>query len=322
MINLAELDNTTLKQYILSSFPPPDKGGNEYQQWVDDRILNGTSPLTVYNYAQTVVDFLKFTKKPVSLITEADVKSYARHLLTEGKAPYTIQMYLIRVGVFLRAYNKDINVYKYAPRRDPTTPEVLTPEEVESFINAIDESVVDDDEPSVELAVMRFKALFTLLVDTGLRVSEACNLVKKDIDFAERLITVRKGKRGKTRRVPVSTSTLKLIERYWGKRTDNMPVAFEYKGGKLNRMVVWRITKKVAKKAGINHATYTHKESIHPHLFRHTFATLELKRLIHEGKGRMDALLIIKEVLGHSDIKTTFIYLTLLGEDIRDMMGR
>ena len=322
MMKLEELDNISLQNHVLKSFPPPSVASGEYNKWIEDMIFHGTSPKTVYNYGQTVSGFLKFAKKPVSSISESDIKSYARHLLTEGKSPYTIQMYLVRVGIFLKHNNIDINVYKYAPSKSTDIPEYLTREEVDSFINAIDKDVIDDDEEDAKVAILRYKSLFTLLADTGVRATEACDLMKKDINFKERLLIVRKGKRKKTRMVPVSTSTLDLLTKYWESRTDKNPKAFEYKGGDLNRMVMWRLTKKIAKKAGLDHATSTHKESIHPHMFRHTFATLELKRLIHEGNGRMDAVLIIKEALGHSDIKTTLIYLTLVGEDIRDMMGR
>ena len=321
-MKLAEMDNITLQSHVMETFKPPDFASNEFTNWIEQLILNNSSPNTVYAYAQTVSEFLKFAKKPVSQMSESDVAHYARHLLSEGKSVYTIQEYLIRVGVFLKAMGKPINVYKYAPKKETEIPQYLTKEEVKKFLNAINESILDDDEPDPQLGVMRFKTLFTLLVDTGLRASEACNLVKKDIDFNERLITVRKSKRKKTRNVPVSQSTLDMLVDYWGKRTDKLSYAFEYKGRKLDRMIIWRYTKKIAKEAGIDHETRTHGKEIYPHMFRHTFATLELKRLIREGNGRMDALLIIKEALGHADIKTTLIYLTLLGEDIRDMMGR
>ena len=117
-------------------------------------------------------------------------------------------------------------------------------------------------------------------------------------------------------------NTLGELSTYWSERDDNLPFAFEYKGRKLDRMVVWRVARKIAHKAGIDVQTRIHGANIHPHMFRHTFATVELKKLIREGKGRMDALLVIKEAMGHKDIRTTMIYLTLLGEDIRDIMGR
>jgi len=321
----AELSPLDIAEQVISTFPPPgepEENDDAYVDWIQIMAEKGQSPNTIYVYAQTVSDFLRFVKKPISQINEVDIRAYSRHLQEQGKAPYTVQNYLTRVGIFLKAMGNPINVYRFAPKGKFRVPEYLTPEEVKKFIDAIDESILDGDEPDPELAVMRFKALFTLLPDTGLRVSEACNLRKVDIDFGERLITVVKGKRDKYRKVPVSKSTLELIQKYWGMRKDKLPFAFEYKGRKLDRMSVWRFTREIAHKAGIDKVTRTHGENIHPHIFRHTFATVELKRLISSGKNRMDAILVIKEALGHTDIRTTMIYLTLLGEDIRDIMGR
>lgn len=320
--DLTDMNPDEFRSHVYSTFEPPAFAEGEFKEWVDDMVIHGTSYNTAYLYAETTSDFLKFIKKDPRTVTDADIKAYAQYLQSQGKAAYTVQNYLVRLGSFLKWLGVNVNIYRYAPRVDAKIPEYLTLEEVDKFLNAIDVDVVDDDEEDPELAVMRFKTLFALLADTGLRASEACNLTKIDVDFNERLIIVRRGKRRKYRQVPATQRVLSLLRKYWAMRKDNAPFVFEYKGKKLDRMVIWRMTKKIAKKAGIDVRTRTHGPSIYPHIFRHTFATNELKRLIKSGKGRMDALLIIKETLGHADIKTTLIYLTLLGEDIRDMMGR
>lgn len=320
--SLQDIPSEELREHLLDKYTVPEIVRKQYEEWLADMFLNNKSHNTIHHYAQVISDFLNYVSKPVKEITEADIRSYRTYLQSKGKSPTTIQNYLICVNSFLKHHDVIVRVYKYAPQTKMHKPECLTPEEIKKFIAAIDESVLDADEPDPELGVLRFKTLFTLLPDTGLRVSEACNLTKGDIDFRERLVVVRRGKGDKYREVPISMSTLDLLEKYWRRRKDKLPYAFEYKGRKLDRMVVWRMTKKIAHKAGIDVSTRTHGKNIYPHIFRHTFATSELKRLIHEGKGRMDALLVIKQVLGHARIETTMIYLTLLGEDIRDMMGR
>jgi len=320
--DLNEMDPIVFRDHILETFKPPDGVSDIFAQWLDDMISRRMSFNSIYTYAQTVSDFLRRVGKHPTQVSESDIKAYSQYLTNAGKSPGTVLVSLIRIGSFLKYFDVKVNVYRYAPKKDKEVPEYLTKEELDRFLNAIDEDVVDDDEPNPHRAVLRFKALFTLLADTGLRATEACNLKKIDIDFRERLLTVRKGKGRKTRTVPVTIRALNMLNEYWKTRDDKLPYVFEYKGRKLDRMVIWRFTKKIAHKAGIDVQTRTHGPSIYPHMFRHTFATLELKRLIREGSGRMDALLIIKEALGHADITTTMIYLTLLGEDIRDMMGR
>ncbi len=319
---MSELDNKTFVDMLINSEKLPRNGRDYYQSWIKDMSFKGASKQTMYVYSQTIKEFLDFVKKSPKTVTESDIMSYVEYLSSKGYSAGTILNYLIRVGVFLKYVGNKIDIYKFSPKTQYRVPEYLTEEEIQSLIDAVDTDILDFDEPDQELAIVRFKTLFSLLRDTGLRVSEACNLLKSDIDANERLLVVRRGKRGKFRTVPISMNVIKMLEKYWDMRADKLPYVFEYKGKKLDRLVVWRITKKAAHKAGIDKKTRTHGESIHPHLFRHSFATLELKRLIKSGKARMDAVLIVKEALGHSDINTTLIYLTLLGEDIRDMLGR
>ena len=322
-MRIIDMPPSDLKSHIVDSFKPPDFIASEFDTWLEKMIAKEQSPHTMYAYSKTIVDFFNYIKKAPSDIGEQDIAAYSKYLREQGKSRSTIQAYLVRVGIFLKQIGNPIYVYGYIPSPKFTVPEYLTMEEVRKFVRAIDESVLYSWEKGLRFAVPRLKTLFTLLPDTGLRITEACNLTKEDIDFDERLIMVRFGKRGKFRQVPVSRDTLKMVQAYWEVREDNLPFAFEYRGDrKMDRVTAWKYTNRIAKKAGINIKTRTHGPNIHPHLFRHTFATENLKKLLKEGKGRMDALLILKEAMGHNDIRTTMRYLTIVGEDIRDMMGR
>jgi integrase/recombinase XerD len=108
------------------------------------------------------------------------------------------------------------------------------------------------------------------------------------------------GKRNKERFVPIGTSALRYIEKYLDSVRDDLLkdkksgiLFLNNRGGKLSRMGFWKILKKYLLMANL-------PADIHPHTFRHSFAT-------HLLEGGAD-LRVVQEMLGHADISTTQIY--------------
>lgn len=169
-------------------------------------------------------------------------------------------------------------------------PEVLTIEEIDSIVSAIDLSM-----PMGQ----RDKAIIETLYGCGLRVSELVNLQISNLYMDKMFVSVI-GKGSKQRLVPISSTACKAI-RLWlldRDRMDVKPEAEDYiflnqRGGKLTRVAIFNIVKQLAKLAGI-------EKNISPHTFRHSFATHLL-----EGGANLRA---IQEMLGHESILTTQIY--------------
>ena len=134
----------------------------------------------------------------------------------------------------------------------------------------------------------------------GIRVSELITLKISDLFLDEEMIRVF-GKGSKERFVPIGSSAIKWVEGYLKnsrplleKKAKSQHVLFlNNRGTKLSRMGVWKIVDKYAKLAKI-------KKEVHPHTFRHSFAT-------HLLEGGAD-LRAVQEMLGHVDISTTQIY--------------
>ena len=134
----------------------------------------------------------------------------------------------------------------------------------------------------------------------GLRVSETLNIKKRDIIFDAEIVRIF-GKGSKERIVPIGSSAIKWIEEYiyksrpqlvkLGKTSESL--FLNSRGGQLSRMGIWKIVDKYVRAAEID-------LNIHPHTFRHSFAT-------HLLEGGAD-LRAVQEMLGHSDISTTQIY--------------
>ena len=169
-------------------------------------------------------------------------------------------------------------------------PEVLTVEEIDSIIAAIDLSKNEGQ---------RNRAILETLYSCGLRVSELTNLNLSDLYFDEGFIKV-EGKGSKQRLVPISPRAIKEIKLYFTDRNRGK-IKKEYEdyvflarwGKNISRIMVFHLIKELAQTAGIT-------KNISPHTFRHSFATHLL-----EGGANLRA---IQCMLGHESIATTEIY--------------
>lgn len=170
-------------------------------------------------------------------------------------------------------------------------PEVLTLEEIEAMIGAIDLGKPEGQ---------RNVAILETLYSCGLRVSELINLRFEDCFFQEGFIRVI-GKGNKERLIPVSQSVEDEVAAYVEhdrsqlniKKGNEAYVFLNRRGAKLTRVMIFTIVRQLAELAGVN-------KTISPHTFRHSFAT----HLIEGGAN----LRAIQDMLGHESIATTEIY--------------
>ena len=189
-----------------------------------------------------------------------------------------------------------------SPKTGLYLPEVLTIDEIDSLIEAIDLSTLEGH---------RNRAILETLYSCGLRVSELCNLKISDLFIEEGYIKI-EGKGNKQRLIPISHRAIKELQHYFINRNlvtikpDFEDYVFISKRGKnISRIMVFHIIKVLAENIGL-------KKTISPHTFRHSFATHLL-----EGGCNLRA---IQCMLGHESIATTEIYMhidrTLLRSEI------
>lgn len=153
----------------------------------------------------------------------------------------------------------------------------------------------------------RNRVMFLLMLDTGLRVSEAASLRPEHADLNARRITVREGKGAKDRIVYMSERLRDAISEWMEKRTESEWLFPTSKGTKTHPSSLRRALKREAKKAGLPEG-----EKISPHNLRHTFAT-DLYRKTKD-------LVTVQEALGHADISTTRIYTHLVNREVESAM--
>ncbi|PLX08406.1 MAG: site-specific tyrosine recombinase XerD [Marinilabiliales bacterium] len=187
------------------------------------------------------------------------------------------------------------------PRIGRKIPVVLSVEEIETILKAIDVS---------DYLGHRNRAIVEVLYGCGLRVSELINLKLSNMFFNEEFIRVI-GKGDKQRLVPLGKSAQLEIKYYMQSFRNHIEpqkghadyLFLNRRGKQLNRVMIFTIIKDVCKAAGI-------KKNVSPHTFRHSFAT-------HLIEGGAD-LRVVQEMLGHESITTTEIYTHIDREYLRE----
>ena len=176
------------------------------------------------------------------------------------------------------------------PKIGRKLPDVLTIEEIDALLGAIDLSLPEGQ---------RNKAMLETMYSCGLRVSELVGLQLSDLFFKEEFIKV-KGKGSKERLIPISAKAIREIDLYMPDRA-KLDIArghedylfLNRRGKALSRVMVFTIIRKLAVAIDL-------RKTISPHTFRHSFAT-------HLVEGGAD-LRPVQEMLGHESILTTEIY--------------
>lgn len=141
---------------------------------------------------------------------------------------------------------------------------------------------------------LRDRALLELFYSSGLRLSELCALIWRDLDFATGLVNVL-GKGNRERRVPFGSHARTALEGWRGESGggDTQPVFPGRKGGPITQRAIQIRIRQLAQRQGL----FKH---VHPHMLRHSFASHIL-----ESSGDLRG---VQELLGHADIATTQIY--------------
>lgn len=261
----------------------------------------GNSAHTITGYSTDLAEFLEYLSPPeseppgVAAIDVLTLREWMLWLYNRNNAAVTIRRKLAAVrGLFrflLREGLVAVNVARLVrtPKAPQKLPEVMTPEQVNTLIDGVAENRQERPHP------VRDRAIFELLYGCGLRVSELAGLNLHDLDREERWLRVR-GKGRKERQVPLPGKAAESLERYLSERAvqrDEPAVFLNHHGGRLTARGVAYLVKLYA-------TAITGDPSVHPHSFRHAYAT----HLLSDGAD----LRAIQELLGHARLSTTQKY--------------
>lgn len=278
------------------------------------RLERGLSENSIAAYLRDINQFSKFCTTEQSVaqpgsITTAVIQTYMQHLYDREIARNSQARMLSGIRSFAK-YLRLENILSddpvelvTAPRPERKLPDVLSIEEVNQIISAVDLSRREG---------VRNKAMLEVLYSCGLRVTELCELQLSKVDFIDKVIQVT-GKGNKIRIIPIGATALESIDDYLSEyRSQIIPmkghedtVFLGRQGRGLSRQMAFTMLRRIAIQAQI-------RKSISPHTFRHSFAT----HLIEAGAD----LRAVQEMLGHEQIATTEIYTHLDRRFLKDQV--
>lgn len=262
-----------------------------------ERSLSGNTLLAYTCDIEKLYDFLDDLGIRITQVSHGELSDFIQQIAELGIAPRTQARIISGIKAFYRflilesVITDDPSSLLESPRLGRKLPEVLSTEEINALVAAVDLSKAEGQ---------RNKAILETLYGCGLRVTELIELKISHLYFKEAFVKVR-GKGNKERLVPISQTALNEIVRYL--ETDRCLldikpgqedfVFLNRRGSHLTRVMIFTIVKNLAVMANI-------KKEVSPHTFRHSFAT----HLLEGGAN----LRVIQQMLGHSSIITTEIY--------------
>ena len=221
------------------------------------------------------------------------VRAFSARSHARGLNPRSIQRrlsavrsffkYLLREG--LASHNPAVDVR--APKAPKRLPRALDADQMTQLL----------EQPVQGALPVRDQAIMELFYSSGLRLAELISLDLGGVDFGDRLVRVT-GKGRKTRIVPVGRKAVTALQRWLKERTTlaapgEQALFVGRNGARLGARAVQLRLAQLARRQRL-------PVKLHPHLFRHSFAT-HLLESSHDLRG-------VQEMLGHADISTTQVY--------------
>jgi len=269
---------------------------------MEDLQLAGYAESTQDSYLDAVRGLAKYYMRSPDLLSEDEVRGFFLHLLKERKAARsTFIIYLSGIKFFFeKTLQRKWSVFGITkPAKSKRLPVVLSRKEVRTLLKSI-------KNPKVKMAL-------TIIYACGLRLSEGARLKVRDIDNGRKLLWVRDGKGMKDRCVPLPKRPLELLQAHYRLFGMGSEFLFPSGNGHINICTIQTAFRVAVRKSNIG-------KSATVHTLRHSYAT----HLLENGEDTAT----LKEILGHSSITTTNIYLHMtemltgrLGKSLNELMS-
>ncbi len=263
-------------------------------------ISGNYSPTTAENYRRFLRIVSEHLDNPqIEEITTKQITDFFAYLRENQRTESTVQVYWRTIRSLYNWASTELEIKK---RPDAAIP-------APRFVTRVIEPFTRDEVYKLLKACLskRDKAIVMLLLDTGLRVSEAARLTLEDVDLESGGVRVRawhNGKKSKPRVVRLGANARRVLWSYISGRTDpqskTTPFLATNAGKPLERYGLGNILERIGNRAQV--------EGVHPHRFRHTFA-IEFLR----NGGNIFELQVL---LGHSSLEMVRHYLSIAESDL------
>ena len=268
-----------------------------FDKFIRSRHLKGVSENTITSYRNLTARFIKYIglDSDMECITQDDLDNFIDHLYSIALSRNSIASYIRNTKIFLKWYQKKNDVkYNAAELVIPKTPKkmvyIYSPSDIDLIFSTI--------ETCSDWLTARNKAIIALMLDSGLRQGEICNLKIYNLFFDDCRLKVC-GKGNKERIVPMGNMTQQLIREYLSLRpyeSDNLFVS--YHGEPLTCNAVKSMTWDLQQRLPFPFSS---------HKLRHNFATNYLINQ-YDLFGQMDIYQLMT-IMGHEDMATLRRYL-------------
>ena len=254
--------------------------------FIHAKQLEGLSDSTLYSYEIILERFIKYWQRPLASVTTPDLRAFIAETCAELRKSTQGNYVTILRTFFAWCHQEELIMRNPAARlTTPKTEKRMRKALTVTELEAIREACINDRE----------RALIETFYSTGCRISEIVNANLSDIDWQAQTIRVI-GKGDKERKVFISDKARYYLERYLEGRTDDCDALFTTIRRPFRRAqkgTLADIVEDVWRRSGV-------KTKVHPHIFRHTFATLSMDAGIE--------LADLQHLLGHDNPSTTLTY--------------
>lgn len=295
-----------------------------------DEYLNTRAQDPINTYRALKVDLMHYanflalsTRRPIGTLvfcdaTKSSIEAWRDDCL-KTSSPRTVSRRLAHVKVFFKFLTEKHFALNPAL-------EVKTPQLDKLTFKALNEKQYDQLLKNIEYLPVRNWFLILLLLNTGIRREEARTITLGNLSEGWTWLENVKGKGNKKRNIPINKEFRRCILRYmdWRKKypmEPDYPLLVSNNSAKKSKPNSWRLNGKTIYRI-VNEALLevTTKELAHPHTLRHTFARRSLASIGAKISNAPKALTMVKEMLGHSSIDTTMIYLNNDKNEIFELM--
>jgi site-specific recombinase XerD len=247
-------------------------------------IINDLSPNTIVNYIRKISDLSLYFNKLPELINEEEICKYFETLINQskGNSKSAIKHTVYGLKIYFKALGLETTIKLPKLKDETKLPVVLSKNECQLLFK--------------ETKNFKHRLILMMMYSAGLRVSELMALYWYDIDIHRMTIHIRQAKGKKDRYVPLSGFILNDLLTYMEKNTKRKYVFY----GKDNVVPMGKSGVRFLFNNALRRAGIT-KKGVCLHTLRHSFAT----HLLESGLD----IISIKELLGHSRIETTLVYL-------------
>ena len=285
---------------------------NEYASYL--LYQKNYSKDTIDSYTRDINKFLEFMNNENYTLNSVDstlIRNFLAHETLSGISKRSNARRVIALRQFYEYLVKN-NYVEFnpfivisTPKVDKKLPEFMYLEEINNLFEL--------NSQRKDFLMHRDQAIIELLFSSGLRVSELVNLTLQDLNLKERMMRI-VGKGNKERIVPFSLKTQKTLSIYLentrkeliansGNNIGTNYVFLNNRGEKLTTRGVEYILQEIENKTGVT-------LSLHPHKFRHSFAT----HLLNQGLD----LRTIQELMGHASLSSIQVYTHVSNQKMHD----